>query len=84
MAIEGVEEWGKKKEHLHDSPDFHLETKVDPVETLIQEVGWEDALSQINDNLGRKPNDQEARRQATLIVRLYDERVKSLKDKLQH
>ena len=80
--VPGMGEW--RKSRIETSPDFHLDTKIDDVEKLIQEVGWEDALSQINDNLGRKPNDQEARRQATLIVRLYDEKIRALKDKLQH
>ena len=79
----GQGEW--KKSQVEMSPDFHLDTnKVDEVEKLIQRVGWEDALIQINDNLTNNPDDEEAHRQATLIVRLYDEKIKPLKDKLQH
>jgi len=76
-------EW--RKSRIEASPDFHLDTgKIDPVETLIGQVGWEDALAQIDDNLNKNPEDQEARRQASLIVKLYDERVKPIRDRLQH
>lgn len=80
--VPGQGEW--RKTQIETSPDFHLENKVDEVEKLIERVGWDDALIQVNDNLSKNPNDTEARRQATLIVRLYDEKIKPLKDKLQH
>ena len=84
MAIEGMENWEEQKRKMETSPDFHLENRVDPVEKLIEQVGWEDALAQINDSLEQNPDDQEARRQATLIVNLYDGKVQSIKNKLQH
>ena len=81
--VPGQGEW--RKSQVEMSPDFHLDSsKVDEVEKLIQRVGWDDALTQINDKLTNNPDDAEARRQATLIVKLYDEKVKVLKDKLQH
>ncbi|MBI4065981.1 hypothetical protein HY412_02200 [Candidatus Kaiserbacteria bacterium] len=81
--VPGMGEW--KKSQIETPLDFHLDTnKVDDVEKLIKKVGWDDALTQINDNFDRNPNDAEARRRATLIVRLYDEKVKPLRDKLQH
>ena len=80
--------WAHKKEQMEKPPekarDFHMGEVVDPVEALIEQVGWEDALEQINTNMEQHPDDAEARRQATLIVRLYDEKVKPLRDKLQH
>ena len=63
-------------------PEFHRSAPVDPVEALIERVGWEDALTQINAELEKNPTDIEARRRASLIVKLYDEKVKPLKDKL--
>lgn len=81
--VPGQGEW--RKARIEASPDFHLDaSKVDEVEKLIERVGWDDALLQINDNLNRNPDDAEARRQATLAVKLYDEKIKPLKDKLQH
>ncbi|MEK7515938.1 MAG: hypothetical protein AAB555_03395 [Patescibacteria group bacterium] len=81
--VPGQGEW--RKTQIETPPDFHLDAnKVDEVEKLIEKVGWDDALIQINDNLSKNPDDAEARRQATLIVRLYDEKIKPLKDRLQH
>ncbi|MEK7179504.1 MAG: hypothetical protein AAB689_00560 [Patescibacteria group bacterium] len=81
--IPGKGEWFKAQREM--PPDFHPDAnKVDEVEKLIQRIGWGDALTQINDNLNRNPNDAEARRQATLIVTLYDKKIQPLRDKLQH
>ena len=76
--------WEEQKEKLDRSSDFHLDTKVDSVETLIEQIGWDDARAQIEANLDQNPDDQEARRQATLIVKLHDDKIKPLRDKLQH
>ncbi len=82
-GIEGREDYQR--------PEYHRSAPVDPVEKLVEQVGWEDALDQINANLEQHPDDQEARRRATLIVKLHDEnekvkliKVKLIKDKLQH
>lgn len=81
--VPGQGEW--RKAQIETSPDFHLDSnKVDEVEKLIERVGWDDALIQINDNLNKNPDNAEARRQATLVVKLYDEKIKPLKDRLQH
>lgn len=83
VQVPGQGEW--RRAQIAASPDFHLDTsKVDDVEKLIQKVGWDDALIQINDNFDKNPNDTEARRQAALIVKLYDEKVRPLREKLQH
>ena len=63
-------------------PEFHRSAPVDSVEKLIEQVGWEDALIQINEELEKNPDNPEMRRRAALIVKLYDEKVKPLKDKL--
>ena len=81
--VPGKGEW--RRAHVETPPDFHLDmNKVDVVQTPIDQIGWDDALTKINDAFDKNPNDPEARRQATLIVRLYDEKIKGLKDKLQH
>ncbi len=69
MAIEGVEEWGKKKEHLHDSPDFHLDPNktMDPVEKLLDELGPTKAFDELVDQLP-PDTDKEVVRQMKFIL----------------
>jgi hypothetical protein len=80
--VPGMGEW--KKAQMETSPDFHLDTKIDDVERLVNQIGLDDALVQITEKFEQNPDDQEARRQATLILKIHDDRVKKLRDRLQH
>ncbi|HEY4500974.1 MAG TPA: hypothetical protein VJI70_01765 [Candidatus Paceibacterota bacterium] len=82
--MDGLGEWEKQKKTLDKSPDFHLGEVVDPVQELIDRVGWERAIIEIESELDEKPDDQETRRRATLIIKLNEERMEKLKGKLQH
>ncbi|MBI5405599.1 hypothetical protein HY972_00985 [Candidatus Kaiserbacteria bacterium] len=85
---EGLQEgsWEEQKRNLDKNPDFHMDTskEVDPVERLVEQLGWEGALERVQENLDKNPNDEEARRQANLMVNLMNKKMQGLRDKLSH
>lgn len=80
--LPGQGEWRRGRMGAEFHPDPNKTT--DPVETLIDRLGPEAALAEIEANLDQNPDDAEARRQATLVVKLLEDRLKNIKDKLQH
>lgn len=85
--MEGLNEWEKQKEHPTES--FHMDPRkeVDPAEQLVAERGVEGALAEIERRLAENPRDEEARRQASLIINRTDdiaERAAVLKRMIQH
>lgn len=66
----GKVSWEKQKMKVGDpaqSPDFHLNEPVDPVEDLLKKEGPEGAVAELESRLKENPDDQEARRQLDLI-----------------
>ncbi len=81
MPIEMPEgEWRKA------TPDFHPDPnkEVDPVEDLIERIGFESAVDEIIDRVSKNPNDPEIRRQANLIMNRCDDLAAGLRQKLIH
>lgn len=81
---EGMREGSWEEQQKHMGPDFHLEDKKDAVEVLIDHMGWDGAVAEIEDNLQKNPEDAEARRQAALILKLNDDRMASLRRQMGH
>ncbi len=68
------------------SADFHLDPSKqgDPVESLLEKKGAEDAFDELMSKLEQNPNDEEARRQANLLVNRLEDLVSRLREKTQH
>ena len=77
--VPGKGEW--RRAHVETPPDFHLDmNKVDVVQTPIDQIGWDDALTKINDAFDKNPKKTQrpAGKQRSSLG-LYDEN-KGLKD----
>ncbi|MDD2657488.1 MAG: hypothetical protein PHD04_02385 [Candidatus Pacebacteria bacterium] len=89
MNGEGMELPGRGKwfeEHKDISPDFHLDPskEVDPTERLVEKVGPEGAFDELMERLEQNPNDEEARRQANLLVNRFEDLASRLRGKVGH
>lgn len=73
-------EWKKQ------TPDFHLDPKKegDPVEKLIQEIGPENALEKLTEQIKNDPSNPELRRQANLLLNRVDDLTRALRDRVSH
>ena len=79
--------WEEQKER--PTENFHLDPtkEIDPVETLVAELGREGALSEVEGRLDENPNDEEARRQAALLINRSEDIARAaarLKSRTQH
>ena len=68
------------------SAEFHPDPNKtgDPVERLIGEVGPEGAFDELMEKLEQNPNDDEARRQASLLVNRLEDLASRLRGKVGH
>ncbi len=82
--LEGVEAWEKQKARSAKDPAFHMAEVIDPVQALIDRIGWDGAFEQIQEEFNSNPDDPEARRQAKLVVTLMEKRTADFKEKLNH
>jgi len=83
-GMEGIESWEQQKSNM--SADFHLDPNKagDPVEKLIGEVGPEGAFDELMEKLEQNPNDEEARREANLLVNRLEDLASRLRGKVGH
>ena len=67
MKVPGPGEWFKSQKGK--PPELHLdESKLnDPVEKLIDQLGPEGAVAELEERLKTNPDDEEARRQLNLV-----------------
>jgi hypothetical protein len=82
--MEEMPTWEDQKKKM--SPDFHLDPnkEVDPVEKLLEELGPTEAFDALMEKLEENPDDQEARRQANLLVNRLEDLSSRLRGKIQH
>jgi hypothetical protein len=83
VMLEGMDFWADKKEK--PTEDFHLDpNKIDPLEVLLEKEGPEGAFDELKDRLEKDPSDEEARRQALLLINRYAELISGLREKISH
>ena len=84
-GMEGIDQWERQKGNPTES--FHMDSKVDPVEKLVEERGLADALFELSERLKESPEDPEVRRQVALILNRAEDiaqRAAELKRMTQH
>ncbi len=86
--MEGMEtgEWENKKNTIAYDAAFHAdpEKQHDEVEALLERLGPDGAVDELNERLANNPEDAEARRMANLLANKLEELLSQLREKTQH
>ena len=84
MEVPGGGEWLKMQKAMN--PEFHPDPNKerDPAEGLLERLGPEGAISELEDALDKNPENAEARRQLNLIRNRLEDLLSRVNKRVQH